>query len=215
MTEVSASEQNLATTRTALHAVAEWVLAGVQHRAAGTIRLQVTPGGFATLDGGLRVDGVELVVTTDEGVARLPLQGTLGDLGMRAGLQISPPADVYADTAEASPETELDVDPACAAVIADWFGRGHQGLVVFAPDQQPVLWPEHFDLGISVDEVNYGISPGDGHRLDPYAYVGPWTPRPGEFWNESFGAARSANELVDVAAVVGFFEAGRAAAASS
>ena len=39
---------------------------------------------------------------------------------------------------------------------------------------QPVLWPEHFDLAIDVDEVNYGVSPGDGYHGAPYAYVGPW-----------------------------------------
>ena len=38
------------------------------------------------------------------------------------------------------------------------------------------LWPEHFDLATTIDEVNYGGSPGDdGHPL-PYLYVGPWTP---------------------------------------
>jgi hypothetical protein len=65
----------------------------------------------------------------------------------------------------------------------------------FAPSEEPILWPEHFDLGIALDEVNYGVSPGDnGHPL-PYAYVGPWTPREGEFWNASFGAVRTAEQL--------------------
>jgi hypothetical protein len=50
-----------------------------------------------------------------------------------------------------------------------------------------VLWPEHFDIGISVDEVNYGVSPGDVHIPEPYAYVGPWHPRVGTFWNTGFG----------------------------
>ena len=39
-------EQVLSATRRSLHAVAEQLLAGPQHRAQGTIRLQVTPGGF-------------------------------------------------------------------------------------------------------------------------------------------------------------------------
>jgi hypothetical protein len=29
----------------------------------------------------------------------------------------------------------------------------------FAPGLEPVLWPEHFDLGIKLDEVNFGVSP--------------------------------------------------------
>ena len=57
------------------------------------------------------------------------------------------------------------------------------------------------------------MSPGDsGHPL-PYAYVGPWTPREGEFWNASFGAVRTAEQLPDADAVAAFFAAGRAAAA--
>ena len=39
-------EQVLVATRRALHAVAEQVLAGPQYRSAGTIRLNITPGGF-------------------------------------------------------------------------------------------------------------------------------------------------------------------------
>ena len=77
---------------------------------------------------------------------------------------------------------------------------------------QPVLWPEHFDLAIDVDEVNYGVSPADGYHGAPYAYVGPWTPREGEFWNAPFGAVRAATELADADAVAAFFVAGRSAA---
>jgi hypothetical protein len=77
-----------------------------------------------------------------------------------------------------------------------------------------VLWPEHFDLAVGVDEVNYGVSPGDaGHPL-PYAYVGPWEPREGPFWNAPFGALEEGDELPDVAALAEFLRAGRSAAAS-
>jgi hypothetical protein len=77
---------------------------------------------------------------------------------------------------------------------------------------EPVLWPEHFDVGIAADEVNYGVSPGDAGHQSPYAYVGPWTARQGEFWNAPFGALRPAAELADPRAVAAFFAAGRAAA---
>jgi len=63
--------------------------------------------------------------------------------------------------------------------LLGWFARGDRALRRFAPSEEPILWPEHFDLGIAADEINYGMSPGDvGHPL-PYAYVGPWTPRRG------------------------------------
>ena len=78
-----------------------------------------------------------------------------------------------------------------------------------------MLWPEHFDLGISVDEVNYGVSPGDAGHPRPYAYVGPWTPREGGFWNASFGALRWSDDLPDADAVAAFFAEGRAEASSS
>ncbi len=68
------------------------------------------------------------------------------------------------------------MDPAAAAELADWLARGDQALRALAPDVEPVLWPEHFDLGIQLDEVNYGISPGDAGHPRPYAYVGPWKP---------------------------------------
>ncbi len=77
-----------------------------------------------------------------------------------------------------------------------------------------MLWPEHFDVGISVNEVNYGISPGDGYLDEPYAYVGPWQRRQGTFWNAPFGAARPIAELSDVDAVVAFLAEGRDRAAA-
>ena len=54
-----------------------------------------------------------------------------------------------------------------------------QGMSRFAadiPDEQPsaaVLWPEHFDLGITAGAVNYGTSPGDGYCPVPYLYASP------------------------------------------
>ena len=65
-----------------------------------------------------------------------------------------------------------------------------------------MLWPEHLDVGIASAEVNYGVSPGDAHLPEPYAYVGPWTPRTGEFWNTEFGAARPLSALGGADAVL-------------
>jgi len=77
-----------------------------------------------------------------------------------------------------------------------------------------VLWPEHFDLGISLDEVNDGVSPGDSFLGVPYAYVGPWSPGDvaGPFWNAPFGVAQPRGEIPTCTR---FFTEGRERAAVS
>ncbi len=202
-------EDVLSATRRSLHAVAEQLLAGPQHRTQGTIRLRITPGGFGQVAGSWRVEGTELVGPA----RRVPLTGTIAELAASAGVEAGAPT-IYADHAELAVDAPLAVDAAAAAELAEWFARGEAGLRAFAPNEQPVLWPEHFDLGIAVDEVNYGISPGDGGHASPYAYVGPWTPRKGPFWNTSFGSACPAEQLPDVEAVAAYFGAGRQAAAA-
>ena len=202
-------EHAVVATRHSLHAVAERLLAGPQYREHGEIRLKVTPDGFGQFAGPLRVEGVE-IVSEDR---RVPLRGHIGDIAAVLGVEAGEPADLYSEHAELGGNDELIVDPAAAGVLLDWFARGDRVLRGFARSEEPILWPEHFDLGIALDEVNYGISPGDvGHPL-PYAYVGPWTRREGEFWNAPFGAVRTAEQLSDADAVAAFFAAGRAAAA--
>ncbi len=73
------------------------------------------------------------------------------------------------------------------------------------------MWPEHFDVAFRLDDINFGVSPGDNHIDEPYAYVGPPTPRTGAFWNQPFGAARPMRELghADPAQVLAFFTEGR------
>jgi hypothetical protein len=197
-------ENVLIATRRSLHAVAEQVLAGPQYRESGTIRLRVTPGGFGQVKGSLRVEGSELVA----GDRRIPLVGTIADVAVAAGVEPGVPVGLYSDHADLGSGDELAVDPVAAGVLAGWFARGDAALRAFA-DEEPVIWPEHFDLAISTGEVNYGLSPGDGGHAGPYAYVGPWAPREGAFWNASFGALRPAEELPDAEAVAAFFVAGR------
>ena len=199
---------DLTATRRTWHAVGELVLAGPQHREHGTIRLRVVPGGFAQVRGPLRVEGAELVA----GGTRVPLTGTARALGAAVGVVAGAPEDLYGDHADLGPDDELTADPAAAAELGAWFARGDAGLRALAPGVEPVLWPEHFDLAVTVDEVNYGVSLGDAGHAAPYAYVGPWAPRTGPFWNAPFGAVRSAAELPDAGAVAAFFAEGRAAA---
>jgi hypothetical protein len=197
-------------TRRALHGVGELLIAGPQYRALGTIRLRVVPGGFGGVKLPLAVSGVELVGER----GRWPLRGTFGSLGTLAGVDVGAPDGLYHDHSGVAPDDEIVFDAEAAAVLSSVLERGDAGLRNFAPDAEPILWPEHFDVGIAVDDVNYGVSLGDAAYPRPYAYVGPHTLRPGEFWNAPFGAVRWMDELDSVAAVATFFKAGAAAAAA-
>lgn len=196
-------------TRRSLHGVAELVLAGPQLGASGTIRLRVLAGGFATVrTPALRVHGTDLVA----GDRRLGLPGrTCAELARALGLQAGAPGN-YADGSGVSPEEPLEIDPAEAALLAACWERGDAALRRLAPDVEPVLWPEHFDVGITVAGVNYGVSPGDAGHPEPYAYVGPHEARSGAFWTEPFGAARPMSALAGAEDVLAFFREGRSRA---
>jgi len=194
--------------RRSLHGVAELVLAGPAYTHDGDIRLRPTPDGFGVWkQPGPRIDGVELVA----GTRRIPLGGTVQALADAAGVAPRTLTDVYSGGSGMGLADAIEVDPAAAELIAAAFADGEIALAEFAPDAESVLWPEHFDIGISVDaeRVNYGVSPGDSYEPWPYAYVGPWEPREGEFFNAAFGAARRLSELGDAAAITAFFAEGR------
>jgi hypothetical protein len=186
-------------TRRALHGVAELLLAGPQWRASRSIELRVLPGGFGTVtDPDVRVDGAELVHNGQ----RIALRGTsYAELGAAAGLDVGNLADVYPDGSGAGPGDPVHVDASAAAYLAESFAAGDAALRALDPAATPVLWPEHFDVGIVLDAVNYGVSPGDGYVDEPYAYVGPHDFRAAGdryrdgFWNSPFGAARPVREL--------------------
>jgi len=97
------------------------------------------------------------------------LGGTFADLARAAGVEARPLRDVYDDGPGVGEGDPVEVDSEAAAVILEAFARADAALRAFAPDEPPVLWPEHFDIGISLDEVNYGVSPGDGYLDRPYA----------------------------------------------
>jgi hypothetical protein len=199
-------------TRRSLHGIAELVLAGPQHRLTGKIRLRVTPGGFGTVfEPGLRLAGDQLIA----GEERLAVNGrTYAELATAAGVEAGAPVDVYSGGPGISPDETIEVDAEVSGRLAACFARGQEALKAFAPAEDPVLWPEHFDLAITLAEVNYGVSPGDTYLDEPYAYVGPWKLPPGEFWNAPFGAARPLSELPDTAALLAFFQEGQSAAAA-
>lgn len=189
---------DLVATRRSLHGVAELLLAGPQHVRSGTIRLVPCAGGFATV-AAPAVSVVHGALVHDG--RTVPLDGrTVAEAGAAVGLSVASLADLYRDGSGIGPDDLLAVTDTAADEIASAFERGRAGLAAFRPEETAVLWPEHFDLGITVDEVNYGVSPGDDFLAVPYAYVGPWTPRAGTFWNAPFGAARPLADLPDLTA---------------
>ena len=201
-------EDALAEARRSLHAVAELVLAGPQYRASGRIRLRVIPGGFATaFQPDVRVRGLR--VTAGDSLSAISGQ-TARTLGERLGITAGKPEGAYQDGAGAGIDEPLELDSDHAAAILDALALGNDALAAFASAEMPVLWPEHFDVAIRVDDVNYGVSPGDGYIAAPYAYVGvDRTPEGDAFWNASFGAARPLRDLDGLGGTVTFFTEGR------
>ena len=203
-------DQRFARTRVQLHGLAESLIAGPQYRSAGTIRLAVFADGFGGAASPLSVRGMQF----DWVDGSVPLAGTPRELARAAGVDFGAPEGVYPATGLLDAETTLAVDEAVATLIIRSHHAGSQALQQVFAEQQPVLWPEHFDVAVSVAEVNYGVSAGDGYHPTPYAYVGPWKPRTGPFWNAPFGAAyplHSDHDGADlVTDIVEFFEQGRA-----
>lgn len=198
------------TTRRQLRGVAESFLAGPQHRSAETIRLAVRPDGFAAVSIPVAVRGMELV--WDEQSA--PLTGTVGILAAATGLDVGPPVNAYEVVEALSDEDVFAIDPGCAELLYRNLYAGGFALASTVLHERPVLWPEHFDVAVTENEVNYGVSPGDGFHPLPYAYVGPWTSRIGPFWNAPFGAFLTLDPTHDVdrlaEVIAEFFERGRA-----
>jgi hypothetical protein len=213
----------LIATRRTLHGIAEHILAGYERSVNDWIHLSVTDSGLRTqrvagdpemLE--LTVDprGAATLVRHPDGRA-VPVRGRLGDLAADLGVGFGLPNPPYppASGCDADDEAVLDAE-ALQILIRSWrdgdtalrrFAAAHGG----TQPPEPVVWPEHFDVGVTIDDVNYGVSPGDEHIAEPYAYVGPHRPRTGPFWNEPFGAARPLSQLPDADAILAFFEHGR------
>ena len=198
-------------TRVQLHTVTEWLLAGPQYATSGTIRLRAGGASIATVaapdvslsQAGLTVDG-----------STHPLTGTVQQLADAAGLPCRRPAVDYHDPVPGGPDTDLDPTPAAVGDVLKAFASGAAALAAFS-GETPVVWPEHFDMAIRANDVNYGVSPGDAFCDRPYAYVGPDSHPADDFWNAPFGAflrfdpqARSATSMI-----LTFFQTGRDLAA--
>jgi hypothetical protein len=208
-----------AATRDGLHRVAEHVLAAAQYTDTGEISLRSVAGGFQTthpLRGNRRLSVVntQLVVSDDTGERAIPLT-TVAEAAQFLGVKAGMPASVYPPATPLEPEAPLHLDAKSARLLADWYELADAALrrlaaEIGAPPQEPILWPEHFDIGITIASVNYGASPGDDHLAEPYLYVGPHAGPPvrDEFWNTQFGAARTIEEIASLDEAVAFFRAG-------
>ena len=200
---------DLIASRTSLHGIAEWLLSGPQRAESGTIRLRIVPGGFATRKAPeVAVTGTSVIGPGGEA----EIDGaTLREIGAAIGVTPSSPRSLYHDDSGVTVDDLLRIDTASATQIMDGFAVGDAALAEFAPEEQRVLWPEHFDVGIGVDRVNYGVCPGDRFSDVPYAYVGPWdrSSLSDPIFNAPFGALVPLSDLPSVADVVAFFRRGR------
>jgi hypothetical protein len=208
----------LVTTRRSLHQVAEHVLSAARKRATGgEIALVPGQGGVRTPpfeDGRvLAIIDADIAVIDGNGVRRAPLT-TARAAADFVGTEPGFPWTKHPPGTESTPDAPLEVDPEAARVLAGWFALGDIALrelaTTLSPGAEPTpqIFPEHFDLAITVSEVNYGSSPGDDAIPAPYLYIGPFDGRPAgddDFWNAPFGAFTTIDGVATVAAALAFF----------
>jgi hypothetical protein len=63
--------------------------------------------------------------------------------------------------------------PDAMADVAFWYQVGYDALATIRDAGRPMIWPHHFDLGVIVDGIGAGLSPGDRYYDEPYFYVTP------------------------------------------
>ena len=224
----------MGTTRSDLHRLSAHVLARRRYDVTGHFGLRASPGGLGTPAFGpepetLRLTSTRLIREVGTRSSSVALQGaTLDELARFAEADLASAFSVGANTPDLGSTNEpLHLPPHELALIFDWFELGWRVLDTVA-SQLPAewtqstvqLWPEHFDLGTSLDfgrgdgdggGVNLGFSAGDAFSEEPYAYVGCLSPaRPGDasFWNAPFGALATRSQVGDVSACVTFLRSG-------
>ena len=195
--------EHLTATRESLRALACYVISPARKRRTGRIGLRPTGDGFGTppFDDGARivVRGDRLIVEAGDAERSVAIT-TLRDAAAFLDLELSADPGVGHDLPPYEPDVDLDVDEPSSRWLGRWyaFGAGQLDRLLANVDGATVseaqLWPEHFDLAVTVDgdgdAVNVGFSPGDRETAEPYVYVGPHdrTGLDGDYWNAPFGA---------------------------
>jgi hypothetical protein len=181
-------------TRLVVHTLAEHVLCATRYAAVGRVGLAPSVDGIATppFDGrvvGLR--GVDLFDDTTDG-SRQTEATTLRAAGEFLGVVPGAPA-LWTPTTSGDLDAVLEIDADGVAALAAWFTLVSGALAATFPEAPQTLWPEHFDLAVTVDDAIYGGSPGDADHPQPYLYVVPPADAALDgdrrFWNEPFGAS--------------------------
>jgi hypothetical protein len=204
-------------TRIALHQLARFVLGEELKGTTDLVTLRIAPGGFGQperlvdrLQRRLRVDGTSLVLQHGEhetwtDITTVAAACRLGGIAVRA--------DVPA------PDAPLPVDAVHAATLAGFYAFVESVLVELRRRHRdddptiPQLFPHHFDLAVTIAEVNVGGSPGDDDHDEPYLYVSPWALQPSTRWNEPWGASIPWTQDMTVVQALDFFESAHAVAA--
>ena len=216
-------------TRSDLHRLSAHVLGRRRHAVSGHFGLRASPGGIGTPAFGTEPETLRLTtgclireVGTES--RAVPLAGaTLQELAEFAGADLGTEFSAGADTPGlGSTDEPLELDAQELGALFGWFDLGWRALDQVVGDlpeecgQTTVqLWPEHFDVGTSLDLggrgwASLGFSGGDGFSDEPYAYVGPRPASSGDdgFWNAPFGALLVRAEAHDVADCVAFIRSG-------
>ncbi len=190
-------QATLATTRSALHRLAAYVIAPARHRANGKFGLRWTKDGFGTPffphaggDRQIRVeadgDQVLLIDQIGDTVRSTPIT-SLSEAAAFLHAEIDGETAAEHDSPPVGdPDTVLHIEPGAARFLGSWFAMALTGLESFRsrPDtvdpSRPQLWPGHFDpaieAGTEATRASYGASPGDGANPEPYLYVSVWWP---------------------------------------
>ena len=189
---------SFAETRESLRTLACYVISPARKARTGRIGLRSTGSGFGTppFDDGSRllVAGDQLVLEPDEAITIT----TLPAAAEFARIELSPDPGVGHDLPPYKPEDPLHVDATASLALGGWYAFA-QRVIDTLPGgwtiSEAQLWPEHFDLAVTVEledgaRVNVGFSPGDSFSAEPYVYVGPHDTAglEGDYWNAPFGA---------------------------
>jgi hypothetical protein len=138
---------DFASTREALHAVCEHVLAPALYAATGRIGLRVTPAGFATpqfgADDRVITLGADRLTVTDRTGSRSAPYPTLQAAAQLVGIEPGLPEGIYPPATTLIPDAPLGIDAPAAGPLLDWYVKVSEALSGFAPGSTQTLWPEH------------------------------------------------------------------------